>query len=612
MMKSPFKAWLLTLCLLLTNVCYGNETIQRLNKLTYTDAEAALSDIDALLSHNEPADKPWLYLQRAEAQGLLHLFDDMQASLQQLSSKQLTTVELKTKYQLLKGILKQNQGELNEAQTLLQNTIQLAKQHQLSRLALHARVELAYTHTLLDQYNLALKTNHQAQMQASEVGDTFIVALADDVYGAIYGYMDQYEQSINYYQKALKGYQSLGYKQYASSAVFGIATSSRYWGKLDQAVAYFQRFEAMLANTSNEGSKFYGRYGMATTLTETGDCNKALPALSKAINTPGPEDYRAELYKRQARCFININQLPQAEQALAQAQAIFATMPDLMGTTWQIETIDIAHLIAKAKGDYQTSLKLLSEYQQKQSTLSAKTYSEQLIATKANLESQQKDLEIKLLKENAKVQDLMTKSQERKNKQQRFFLFALSLVIIIILFFALVQYRNAQKIAALSIRDELTGLFNRRYIFNQLNEFLSKAAKDNQLSIFILDIDNFKQINDSYGHVAGDSIIKSVAQTSLDTLRLTDCIGRVGGEEFLCLLPRTTPKQSEDVAQRLLEAIRNKPHQLPSGETIAVTVSIGLCHQSQETDAKTLYHQADLALYQSKESGKDKLSIYQP
>ena len=283
-----------------------------------------------------------------------------------------------------------------------------------------------------------------------------------------------------------------------------------------------------------------------------------------------------------------------------------------MGTTWQIETIDIAHLIAKAKGDYQTSLKLLSEYQQKQSTLSAKTYSEQLIATKANLESQQKDLEIKLLKENAKVQDLMTKSQERKNKQQRFFLFALSLVIIIILFFALVQYRNAQKIAALSIRDELTGLFNRRYIFNQLNEFLSKAAKDNQLSIFILDIDNFKQINDSYGHVAGDSIIKSVAQTSLDTLRLTDCIGRVGGEEFLCLLPRTTPKQSEDVAQRLLEAIRNKPHQLPSGETIAVTVSIGLCHQSQETDAKTLYHQADLALYQSKESGKDKLSIYQP
>ena len=584
---------------------------ETIKPLIYNNTETALEEIVSSKPHSDNKHQTtWYWLSKAEAEGLLLLFDDMHNSLNQVSHlTDSPSNKASAQYHLLKGYLWQNKGALKQSEQQLAKAIAIAKEISEKRIELHASVDLAYTYTLQDLFEEALKTNHNAHQQAKELGDTFIVAFAEDVYGALYGYMDEYEQSIKHYQSALKGYQQLGYKQYMSSAIFGIATSNRYWGNLDQAIKYFKKYEEVLSYKHHEGSKFLGRYGMATTLHEKGDCQKALPALATALATQGPADYKAELYKRQAKCFISTQSISEAHDALNHAEDIFNQLPDLKGTTWDIETLYIKSKIKKAEGNYLESLQLLTEFHNKQATLAEKTYSKQLIATKSNLENQQKDLEIQLLTKNAKVQQLIADNQLRKNQQQQHILTFLSAAIVLIFLFAISQYRSAKKIAALSIKDDLTGIYNRRHTFDKLNEFLSSNSEESQLSIIVADIDNFKHINDSYGHPAGDSIIKKIAQTSEDTLRITDILGRIGGEEFLFILPRTTPEQCEEIAKRLLQVIRKKRFTLPSGQSIDVTISMGICHNTGgNTDAKSLFQKADEALYKSKNSGKNTLS----
>ncbi|WP_019530958.1 GGDEF domain-containing protein [Dasania marina] len=580
----------------------------------YINSEAAIDQLNTLKNTAVQQDlraEQWYWLRLAEAQGIIVLLDDMQISLNAAANviKQTENAEAQVQLLLLQGVLAQNNGALAESKTHFTNAIAQAMAADLKHLELRTRVELAYTYTLEDNFQDALETNHLAHMEARELGDIFITALAEDIYGAIYGYMDQYEESIAYYQKALAGYQQLGYQQYTSSAIFGIATSHRYWGKYQEALKYFHQHEQLLSHTTREGSKFYGYYGIATTLAAMNNCDAALPAINKAVNTEGPKDYKAELYKLQAKCYIKQQQLSEAETALNAAIDIFAQLPDLTDTNWQIETLLIAAKLAQANNNYPLAFALLSNYSEKKSRIDSATYSEKMIAYKATLENQQKDLKIKLLTENAKTQQLTANNQMRVNKLQKMLLIGLSLTVLIILAFVYILYKNLKRISELSIRDELTGLYNRRYIFNYLNNILSNEKEGKQFSIIIADIDNFKQINDNYGHPAGDSVIKAIAKLSLDTLRMTDVVGRIGGEEFLFILPRIPPKQCEEIVSRLLQAVREKAFTLPNGEVIHVTISMGICHNSADiTDAKTIFHKADEALYVSKNNGKDQIN----
>lgn len=163
------------------------------------------------------------------------------------------------------------------------------------------------------------------------------------------------------------------------------------------------------------------------------------------------------------------------------------------------------------------------------------------------------------------------------------------------------------------MKDSLTGIYNRRHIFSQLEIMYEENEHAmHTFSVLCIDIDNFKLINDSYGHTAGDQVIQNVAKLSGKTLRMTDILGRVGGEEFMAVLPRTRPAQAEDIAQRLLTQIESTPTILDNGTVINVTVSIGICHSKQEiSTAQAIYHEADLALYQSKHDGRNRLSVAQ-
>lgn len=174
---------------------------------------------------------------------------------------------------------------------------------------------------------------------------------------------------------------------------------------------------------------------------------------------------------------------------------------------------------------------------------------------------------------------------------------------------ALDNARMAHRLRELSCRDGLTRLFNHRAIHERLGEELSRALRHkNPLSVALCDLDNFKAVNDTHGHLAGDTVLRAVSSCLRSTLRTGDVMGRHGGEEFLIVLPETGLEAARVAAERLRTALAENPVVLPSGEILTVTASFGVashaeCPQPLRTSA--LLTLADTRLYAAKAAGRN-------
>jgi diguanylate cyclase (GGDEF)-like protein/PAS domain S-box-containing protein len=162
--------------------------------------------------------------------------------------------------------------------------------------------------------------------------------------------------------------------------------------------------------------------------------------------------------------------------------------------------------------------------------------------------------------------------------------------------------------------DFLTGLSSRGHFLEQSELELSRAIRyDNALSIFMIDIDFFKQVNDNHGHKMGDTVLKEFAEVCGNMLRDVDIVGRIGGEEFAILLPETDNNEAAEVAERLRNAIANTQVPLSTGDqSLHFTVSIGVASlASKDDNLDELLNLADKALYEAKNSGRNRVCVAQ-
>jgi diguanylate cyclase (GGDEF)-like protein len=185
--------------------------------------------------------------------------------------------------------------------------------------------------------------------------------------------------------------------------------------------------------------------------------------------------------------------------------------------------------------------------------------------------------------------------------------------------------REAQQLRVryeqLSIVDDLTGLHNRRFFFPETTAELSRAARNHEpFGLMLMDIDHFKQINDTHGHAAGDQVLKDVAQCLKQQTRDGDILARFGGEEFVLALPTTEVDGIGQLANRIREAIANLSWVF-EGQEINISLSIGIAYLSILDQIERRAHhgkstldellvQADAALYQCKEAGRNQVRFY--
>ncbi|MEW6109985.1 MAG: sensor domain-containing diguanylate cyclase [Nitrospirota bacterium] len=175
-------------------------------------------------------------------------------------------------------------------------------------------------------------------------------------------------------------------------------------------------------------------------------------------------------------------------------------------------------------------------------------------------------------------------------------------------------YNLAEQMKELSITDSLTELFNRRYFQERLSEEIDRSERHSlNFSLCIIDIDDFKLFNDTEGHPAGDEILKRLSRLIHDSLRATDVLARIGGEEFAVIMPQTDKDEAYFVSERIRTAIRQKMHRTwQAYPKENITVSIGIsAYPADDTRTKKLIWKADKALYRAKMHGKDKTFIWE-
>ena len=158
--------------------------------------------------------------------------------------------------------------------------------------------------------------------------------------------------------------------------------------------------------------------------------------------------------------------------------------------------------------------------------------------------------------------------------------------------------------------DGLTGLHNRRWLDDSFRRQMNRCERNGQpCSIIMLDIDHFKQMNDRFGHLAGDRVLCTVAQVLLNMLRPTDLVARYGGEEFALCLPETPLKGAWNIADRLRKAIANTPTPFEEGKLLpAANVSLGIAAMQPNQSLDSLLSAADTALYRAKANGRNCIS----
>lgn len=168
---------------------------------------------------------------------------------------------------------------------------------------------------------------------------------------------------------------------------------------------------------------------------------------------------------------------------------------------------------------------------------------------------------------------------------------------------------SRQKIQHMAEHDQLTGLYNRRQFDQEIREEFQRCERyDRKFSLLMIDLDHFKNINDTYGHTAGDDVLRAMGELIQNTSRRPDVTGRYGGEEFCIALPETSLDSAVIRAERLQEELSQKTFEDPKGEQFTVTCSIGATEYTGEAEeARDLLNQADEALYEAKEKGRDRV-----
>lgn len=180
--------------------------------------------------------------------------------------------------------------------------------------------------------------------------------------------------------------------------------------------------------------------------------------------------------------------------------------------------------------------------------------------------------------------------------------------------------RDITELRDLSMRDPLTGVYNRRYFEEELTRAIARSQRNiHPVSLLMIDVDGLKIINDIHGHIVGDKILKEVARIMGGEIRIVDTLARYGGDEFVVILPEANSEGALMVAERIRKAVEEITIEVTDNVTVNVTVSIGVATHvptdstspiDTDQEKRTLVRNADLASYASKQNGKNRVTVF--
>lgn len=525
---------------------------------------------------------------------------------------------------------------LAEAERYLGN-FETALDYATQSLKIHSQIEdpegeakahmgAAIIYRYIERYQASLTHAKSALRYFTETNDAIGIAKTANEIGHIYIRLGQFELARSFYSNTIKLPSSEVQARTRATALRETAVIELNTGHHEAAARFAEQALAIYRN-ENEIEK------LSHTTRIMGDIYRATDNTNKAIGYYSQSLTLAEQItsnKLQIEALIPLGEalvttdLPKALAVLNRA----LVLAEKTGSDkYQLRAVSVLRKAEKVGGNIDRALEYAERELELSETIHNQEGAKQLALARAALRSYKLELELEGLKKRAELDRLALEKKNNeiaiaRNKQQiselaldksRYAKFTLSLLLILctiaVLFifrrFTLSKQQN-RELDYLASHDPLTDCYNRRYLFELLNSVFNQPTVPDNLSFIMLDIDHFKAINDTYGHSAGDRVLQGVAKILLDNVGENATVARFGGEEFCIVLPNTPIDSAiaiaEDIRRDVAEYALN---------SITLTCSIGLTSTAANaTSASALIDQADIALFDAKSGGRNKVTVW--
>jgi diguanylate cyclase (GGDEF)-like protein len=421
----------------------------------------------------------------------------------------------------------------------------------------------------------------------------------------LYNRMGDYPQARNIYSRALKAQREAGLQREEVVTLHNLGRVYENLHDWDEARRSFTECLAVSRQLNYPRGEAYALRGLAAVANASGDPKSALDTLTRAESlqrqTPDAR-LRAQIQLARGVAFHKLDRLPESIAALEDALSVFR-QADAMGelnTTYS----ELAEVYAES-GNWHAAYDRRTQAKETSDRLLNNQLDQRFATLKVEFDTAAKEKEnASLLHENAINQQALAQGQSVRHLQAAVILLSVTLAIVLATL-AIHQRRNALRMQYLALTDELTNVPNRRSVLTQLDPLL-RDPDEGSCAVLIIDIDHFKRINDQYGHPMGDEVLKVVASTVRAAVIEPGFFGRLGGEEFLIALPRTTLESARETAEGFREAIMAIDTSRWFPDRRRITASIGVAVSSPAADTpSTMLKRADFALYAAKRSGRN-------
>ena len=378
-------------------------------------------------------------------------------------------------------------------------------------------------------------------------------------------------------------------------------------GQADAALASYRRALALAVKQGSTYDIGGTQLGMANALLAKRDYHGALQALDRAeaaFKAFGDHSNQEMVDLRRGRAYAGLGDHARALQEYTRAARSIEASANLryMALLYEAraDTLQALGRDAAANADLKRTLAL-------QKRISEANRSQQSEVLRYQFDTARRDLENTRLQAEQQSQQQKLAAAERVRRWQRLTLVSAGILVVVLLALLWRQLRRMRRMRLLAMTDELTGVGNRRSIEAAGEALVARAhASGTPLAVLTFDLDDFKRVNDTLGHAAGDRVLVAVARACEQALRTEDVLGRLGGEEFVVLVPGDA-----DAALQVGERLRAAVEQLdlsPIASGLRATVSVGLAQlRERDRDVHEVIARADAALYRAKASGKNRV-----
>jgi diguanylate cyclase (GGDEF)-like protein len=457
------------------------------------------------------------------------------------------------------------------------------------------------------RYDEAIADLNRAYALSAELGNKNSQRYALNAIANVYSdpNVGEYDKAIGYQRQILRDDEASGYKSGVATAHFNIASALEMKGDLDAALVQYRRALEMDTALGNRPAVAENERSIGSLLIKQNKAADALPWIERALAYFSGAEHAENIARTRvtrARAYHALGRQREAIEDLEFAEQHFRANNNPRQLARVYEVLADAHA---ASGDWRRAYEASVANRKAQQDLDRRAREEQTSRLRVQFDTARKEQENRaLLIENAHRGEAL-RNAERVRSLQRLTILLGTALLLLLGAMAVQQVHRGRRLRALAMTDELTGLPNRRHILEFLERELRAAQGGAAMAVVSFDVDHFKRINDAHGHLGGDRVLQAIAGVVADSLPEHARVGRMGGEEFLVVLPDAGTERAGEVAETLRTAVANAQFEGFRADQ-RVTISLGFAVAGTGDDIEALLRRADGALYRAKREGRDR------